>query len=224
MINNQVDIFNKFSTVPVHINIILYRYNYIDNLIISELRKNARINDYGISNTDSIFITSLEFKKIFYKKFSKEVQRIKNISIDELDRSATSIYFLDSIFKDFINLKAININISYDKNYTRVYSFKDAQKIYFSYSIEYGILDIPRFLNLEQIKYLPEFYKKTGIFEINEEYKVMKTSDLLDLLTEWEANNPDELEEYFFIVDIVYDLIRDKLEKDETTLLIKNDF
>lgn len=223
MIENEIYITNIFNTIPVYINIILHRYNYIDNLIISELKKKARIDSFSVNSSDTIFITTEEFKKLFYSKFSKEVEKIKNISIDELNKNATSLYFLHSIFSDFINVRAFNINISYERNYTRIVTNKDVKQIYFSYKIEYGIIDVAKFLEINEIPYLNKFYKEAKIFEIDEEFKIMKASDFIDLINAWEAENQDS-EDYYFILDVVYDLILDKIEKDNPMLLIKNDF
>lgn len=225
MQNNEVLQSNRFNEVPVHVDILLYRYNYFDNLIISEVKKHAFINKLGPIKKNSLFVLAKDFRRIFYRKFKREVDGIRVSPLETLDKNANSIYFLDTLFEKFKNVRAFNINISNQRNYSRLVSVEDNKQIYFSYKVAYGILDFPKMLQGQGLDKIGEFLCELGVIEDKEvPYKSIGATEFVDKLILWEGNNPDPRPEYLDILDIVYDIMQDKLEKDESILLIKNDY
>ena len=225
----MVDIINieKYLTVPIHIDIVLYRYNYIDNLIISELKKSAFVNYLNTSETNKTVFSVLvkEFKQVFYRRFGKELDNISNFIGDSSDKNINSIYFLDMIFEKFENLKVINVNISNDKNFTRLMSVNDTKSVGFDYRVAYGVIDYPRFLSENELYLLNHFFVDANIMpQRDTPFVTINCIDFINRVIEWEESNQDELDEYANILDITYELVQEKLEKDNTVLLIKNDF
>lgn len=217
---------SKFFSVPLVIDITLYRYNYIDNIIIGELKKDAFVMPVT-SEKNRFSIRAEEFEKIITRKFFREINKFESTSNDVLYNKVNSIYFLNTIFKKYVNLEMINVYISNNRRFSRVFKLNDQNIIGFEYKIKQGILDYPLYLNSEQMERLNQLLLKIGIHKNRhkmDSYYIEKASNFINAVTSLEQIDPTFLEKCNDIVNITYELIEPKLEEDGTIIIIKTDF
>ena len=92
--------FNTGSMCDI-IDITLYKFNHYDNLIWTKCINQL---DYTQYNEDSIVVTPYQLKTLLHLNFKRELLKIRAISYELIHKDANSLYFLDTILKDFDKL------------------------------------------------------------------------------------------------------------------------
>jgi len=228
--NGEHDMFikkdSKFYDVPLIINVTLYKNNYFDNLIISEIRKNA----YVLSSKKNVYsVDKDDLKRILRNKFKKEIERINAVPFDNLFTTVNSTYFLNNIVNSFKNLKMLNIEVSDKRNFSRVFYSNEQRLVGFDYRISQGILDFPKFLSTKQLSQLNKLLVITHMHnkEISiemEPYYVIKSKDFINRIITVEKIYTDFVEDAQGLLSIIYEMIESKVEEDDSYLIIKTDF
>lgn len=223
MIDNAV----KFYSVPLVINITLYKNNYVDNLIIGELRRNVYMMPIP-KQKDHFSVTSRQFKKIMTRRFTKEVEHITNLPNEILSQNVNSAYFIYNILERFVNLEMLNIHISNNRKYTRIYKVDEQSMLGFNYKIIQGILDYPTFLNRDQLIKFNDLLKVLNINHTEnislDSYYIVRAQDFLIKISKLESDDKEYFNEMGDIIDITYELVEQKIEEDNAFLIIKTDF
>jgi hypothetical protein len=199
---------------PNVIDITLYKNNYYDNLLVNKIKKEA---DYGDlpDLKDCYIVMAKDFQDIFYNSFSNEIDKVRSLPATDLQKSATSLYFMDKIFTTFTNLKCVKINVSRDANYSRVNKSEKIPTIFFNYKITASwIYDND---TLEQINKL---FIENGLCAYDEVIGYdhiieIKAHDFLKML---EDNQENPLVPYLF------ELIDPKTETDNPLIVFITDF
>lgn len=222
--NNTAD--NKFYKVPIVIDVVLYKYNYIDNIIISQLKKGAFI--MSNNNYTDFSVSANEFKHIFNGRFTDEISKINMLPVQNLQFNVNSIYFLNNIFENFSNLEMINVHVSENRNFTRLFNVNNQSIIGFDYKIKQGILDYPKYITTDLLDILTKFITKLDLVEINgfslDPYYIVSARSLVSKLNTLQETNPTFSEDVVDLIDLTYDMVEPKLEEDNTFLILKLDF
>lgn len=204
--------------IPTHIKFTLYRYDYIDGILISRINRHCR--NYTSENEESSF----KIKKSDFEKSIKSSPRLKREFIKEPmigTTKANSIIFLGMLLKNLVNVEWLSIEISYDKEYSRLVKFENKDVVNFSFSIKEGIVDLTSIFTRSE---LDEFNKKVILLGIMENKYLQRKPffkmdsqlfvEVLALMEIDGSNNASEL----------LDLIDPKIEEDNTSLIIKTDY
>ncbi len=217
---------SKFYSVPLIINIILYKNNYFDNLIINEIRKST----YYITNQKNIYSVNKEdLEKIIKNKFNKEIERINAVPSETLFNNVNSAYFLNNILSNFENLKMLNVEISDKRNFSRVFYSNHQRLVGFDYKVHQGILDFPKYLNLEQLHNLNELLSFMNVYDKDlsigiDPYYIIKSKDFISRLMAVEKIDPLFIQDIQDVISIIYEMLETKIEEDDCFLIIKTDF
>lgn len=217
----------KFYSVPLIINITLYRNNYIDNIIIGELKRTAyTINVAG--NRDSFSVSVGDLKKIIRNKFKTKIDSLEEYTKDTFVQNVDSTFFLYNMLEKFTNLKLINVTVSNNRKYSRMFKVNDQNVIGFDYKILQGLVDYSEFVTPVNLERLNNFLKKLKLNQRKtltlDSYYILRTSDYLKRISELEHFDKIFFERYFDMVELTSELIEPKLELDNTILIIKTDF
>jgi len=218
----------RYFDLPIIIEATLYKYNYVDNIIITEIKSNAKLTE--VSNDKNSFIVQVnDIKRILYRKFRNQIERIKNVSIEDLSSEVNTSWFLSNLIENFNQLQFIKINVSDKRNFTRLKIVNNQQVVGFSYVIKYGIIDYTKYLNASQLRRLNYILRILGYLKkddslVEESYFNVKAKDFLMDIMKLEETHPDLHKENADIIDITYDAINYKVEDDNTTLIVKTDF
>lgn len=211
MITNAVD--------PLVLEIFLYKNNYKDRLLISELKEKAQtIKIPGLEN-GSFFVKTDDIIDILNTKFKKDLDNFESTPSENLNQSVTSIYFIDSIIQAFGSIRYFRINVSESE----VYSRKTKDSISFEFRILHSKIDLtsicaPDFLIearriLKKLGFIsPESFTKTPYFEAS-------ARDLVNKLRSYSQMINPEGEESEYVSSLLL-IFGNKLEKDNSIILV----
>jgi len=214
---------NKFELeIPTHIAFTLYKHDYVDNLIISRVKKECR----NESKKKNEFIVSLEgFQHAISSSAFLRAELKKTISQDLLPNpnfKPNSIFFLQSIINRLPNLNKITFKISDEKIFSRLVKVDGGREIVsFHFNIIEGTFDLTKILDRVQLDTFNKRFMDVGIMKNKYleriSYFYIKATVLFDVLSEM-----DEAQ-VFDAFDIITS-VDPKIEEDDPILLVKTDY
>lgn len=218
--------------IPYAVDITLYSYNYLDNLIIGHLKKHTQYEP--IPNENGFIVTSEDLIFVITKFFNKELQKVQSLTEATLADGVNSIYFLDKILTNFRNLKYFKVNISNSRKFSRVLQLNNKkQVINFDYRIITSVINLTDyFLTEDSLRNVNLFLEELGIinrdiFNNGRPYYILSADEFMTLISQYEeVLIKDEIIEGQFdsTIDILYSLIDQKCEKDNSRLIIITDY
>jgi hypothetical protein len=204
---------------PNVIDITLYKNNYYDNLIVNKIRKEA---DYGDlpDLKDCYIVWAKDFQEILYNSFSSEIDKIRSLPSTDLQKNATSLYFMDKIFSTFGNLKYVKVNVSRDVNYSRVNKAEKVPTIFFNYKITASCIDLTKIYDNSTLLQVNQLFVENGLCGYDnivgyDHIIEIKAQEFIKFL---EDNEDNPLTPYLF------ELIDPKTESDNPLIIFITDF
>jgi len=214
---------SKFELeIPTHIQFTLYKNDYIDNLIISKVKRECR--NEAIKGTK--FTVSIDqFKNAIKTSAFLRAELQKTIDQDLLpdpEFKPNSIFFLQSIINRLVNLHTITFKISNDKIFSRLVKVDGGREIVsFHFNIVEGCFDLTKILNREQLDTFNKRFMDVGIMKNKYlqriSYFYIKATVLFDILAQM-----DEVQ-ILDAIDIIT-AVDPKIEEDDPILLVKTDY
>lgn len=214
---------NRFELeIPTHIAFTLYKNDYIDNLIISKVKKECK----NESKKKNEFIVSLEeFQNAIRTSTFLRAELKKTIDQDLLPNpnfKPNSLFFLQSIINRLANLNKITFKISDEKIFSRLVKVDGGREIVsFHFNIIEGTFDLTQILDREQLDTFNKRFMNVGIMKNKylerTPYFYIKATVLFDVLSEM-----DEAQ-VFDAFDIITS-VDPKIEEDDPILLVKTDY
>jgi hypothetical protein len=204
---------------PIIIEIFLYKSNYKDRLLISELKEKAHtIKIPGIDDS-SFFVKIDDMWEILNTTFKKDLKDFDSTPYDSLNSTVTSIFFIDSMIQSFDQLRYFRINVSDSPVYTR----KKDDVISFDYKIIHSKIDLTEICSIEYLSFCKDLFKKLGFLNENPfnpvPYIEIPAKDLLGKIRNYLMSIDQESEEAEYILSLQL-IFGTKLEKDNSTVLI----
>ena len=92
------------SLLPTAIDITLYKYNYIDNKIFTQLNNQV---DFIQVDSDSIIVSSDQLKVFLEENYQSELNKFKSIGTDIIHKEINSTFFLHKMCEEMENLKYV---------------------------------------------------------------------------------------------------------------------
>ena len=207
------------TTKTTHIAFTLYKNDYIDNLIISKVKKECK----NESKKKNEFIVSLEgFQNAIKTSTFLRAELKKTIDQDLLPNpnfKPNSIFFLQSIINRLINLNKITFKISDEKIFSRLVKVDGGREIVsFHFNIIEGTFDLTQILSRDQLDTFNKRFMDVGIMKNKylerTSYFYIKATVLFDILSEM-----DEAQVFDIITSV-----DPKIEEDDPILLVKTDY
>jgi len=127
---------NTFS--PLVVEVTLYKHNLMDNRVLSEIRRNSRLQKIPGSNKH-FFISTEDILDVLETRFKDDIMFQNGLNEEDLVQNVNSAFFLHSVVTTFPNLKYVKFSVSPTKNYTR----KKGNQISFDYKILHAKIDLP---------------------------------------------------------------------------------
>lgn len=213
---------NDFElSIPIHISFTLYRFDYIDNIIISRVLKECK-NWSTEENVYTVKLDSFKDALLGNARLKSEVSRLKTYNYTfTLESKPNSIFFIWSIIDKLPNLDWVTFNVSYDKEFTRIIRVEDKEMLNFYFKVKEGVFDLAKIfdrrsldiINMKIIDYeiMPNNYLQRS------PYFYMKASALFEILGQLEIDG--ELSTFEIL-----DEISPKIEEDDPTFLVITDY
>jgi len=208
-------------TIPTNISFTLYKYDYVDSIVISRVLKECKNHPTGQKGVYRITVE--EFKKAIEtsSRLRKEVEKAKQMAIPTPNLKVNSVFFLWNIIEALTNLKWLTFKVSEDKNYSRIMEVHDKEILTFHYNIEEGVLNMAHILNREE---LDEFNKEiidSGLMENKYFDRVgyfwMRAANFFDIATSFEKRGET-------IAGKIFQAIDPKIDEDDPLLLVITDY
>lgn len=214
---------NTFEfSIPTHIRFTLYKFDYIDSVIISRVLKECKNWNQSNDNMYSVKLDSFKAALTSSKRLSAEIKKAtaRGLSPDP-NLKPNTISFLWSIIERLPNLEWLSFDISYDKKFTRLIKIENKNILSFYFKIDEGTFDLTKLYDRESLdiinKKIIEFGIMPNKYLERSPYFYMKASMFFDLLSELEM---DGVLNTFDLIDS----IDHKLEEDDPLLLIITDY
>ena len=214
---------NRFELeIPTHIAFTLYKNDYVDNLIISKVKKECK----NKSKKDNEFIVSLDgFRNAITKSTFLRAELKKTLDQDMLPNpnfKPNSIFFLQSIINRLPNLDTITFKISDEKVFSRLVKVDGGREIVsFHFNIIEGTFDLTQILDREQLDTFNKRFMDVGVMKNKylerTPYFYIKATVLFDILSQMDEHQVMDAFDIITAVD-------PKIEEDDPILLVKTDY
>jgi hypothetical protein len=208
--------------IPTHISFTLYKFDYIDSIIISRVLKECKNWNTTNENTYTIKVDSFKSAIIGSKRLRTEIQKTEIHGLSPMPGlKPNSISFLWSILERLPNLDWLTFDISYDKKFTRLIKIENKEVQSFYFRIDEGIFDLTRVFDRTSLDVINRKIIQFGVMPNKYlerlPYFYMKASLLFEVLGQLEM---DESLNTFELLD----QIDPKLEEDDPILLVITDY
>ena len=205
---------------PLVVEVTMYRHNWTDNKILNEIKRSARLNKVGSSNSH-FFVSTKDIKQILNNKFSEDIEYQGGLTQEKLVKNITSPFFLHSVVHTFSNLRFVKFNVSNDKDYTR----KSGDTVTFDYKILHARINLPELVEskteLKQFQKLFKFIKFWSPNKFNPVPSIEVSSrDLISTINYHEGMGEDFVKTYADTINKLLQYIDLKLESDNSALHI----
>ena len=203
---------------PLVVEVTLYKHNLIDNRVLSEIRRNARLEKVSNSN-NHFFVRSNEVLNIIRSKFNDDILYQTGLGDEDLVKNINSIFFLHTVITTFSNLKYIKFTISNSKNYTR----RKGNQITFDYKILHAKVDLPAVVeSKKELREIQKLLKAIKFWEPNKFYPKpyieVSSQDLINQLNYFEGAGTEFVQEHGDSLNKLMHYIDMKLESDNSVI------
>jgi hypothetical protein len=210
--------------IPTKIEITLYRYNYLDNLIISAVKGIVNLKQ---SSDSKLVISKEDLKKCLKRSriITKEIEKFSNVDPEFVTpNSVNSVFFINNILTSYKNLQEITINISPERTYSRLVQTEERSIISFFHRFLECRIDLTEHLDKIEIKHFNEFFQKMGYLNesllSDKHYFIVPADDFIEKMMAMEDISKDFTDMYSNVYNFFFDIIENKIEQDKAKLLI----
>lgn len=207
--------------IPTHISFTLYKFDYIDSIIISRVLKECK----NWSEVDGIYTVKVDSFKdalIENKRLKTEIKKAQDFGLTPAPGlKPNTVFFLWSILDRLYNVEWLTFDISYDKKFTRLIKIEKREVLSFYFKINEGVFDLTKVFDRSSLdiinKKIIEFGIMPNKYLERSPYFYMNSSMLFDILGELEIDGS------LNTFDLL-DQIDPKIEEDDPLLLVITDY
>lgn len=213
--------FNTGSMCDI-IDVTLYKFNHYDNLIWTKCINQI---DYMQYNEDSILVTPYQLKTLLHLNFKRELLKIRAISYDLIHKDANSLYFLDTILKDFDKLKWIKLTLSKTRNFSRAVNVSNTtdKQIKYSFKIVKATLRLNQLMSQDEIADINPILQQLKLIGKKKPYNKLPAASVLTAL-DMALNTYDITDDQAECLARVLDTLSFKMEVDNPEILLVTDW
>lgn len=200
------------------IDVIVFKYNYIDNRLFNLCKKHA----YRKYEDGSIVVSAHTINAIVEKYFEKELIAASMMPSDQAYKSANTIYFIEKLFVEMPNVKWVKMNLNKNRIFSRVIDQAEVgPTIKFTFKVIHCTIKLHEFFDEEQLKIFNRYVEPLGLFK-DKPYTRIRTVKLIDDLEAVLAT--DAFNENAEVLVLFLDLFDMKLESDNPDVLLVTDY
>lgn len=205
------------SLLPTAIDVTLYKYNYIDNKIYTQLNNQV---DFIQVDPDSIIVSSEQLKFFLEENYSGDLNRFKSVGSDIIHREINSTFFLYKMCEEMENLKYIKITLNKKKEYNRTVEVDGNKILQFSFKIMTATIRLSEIFSDKDLQKANRALEKIGILKEGVPFIRIKGKELGSLI---DSNMDDENKDFVPLLDIL-DILEHKMEQDDSLILLITDY
>ena len=167
---------DRFTEV---VDITLYKYNSVDLKIWGLVKRNS---GHKILSEDSILVRAYSLKSIINSRFTYDLNKIAALGEGTIHKEATSVYFINHIFKTMSNLSWVKITLNKNANYNRLTEIDEIKTIKFSIKTLRGTIKLFNVFRESELDSVNRLLIHGGILKDGEYFKVFRLHNLLQSL------------------------------------------
>jgi len=203
---------------PLVVEVTLYKHNLIDSRVLSEIRRNAKLE--RVSNSNKHFFVKVdEVFDIINNRFGDDILYQTGLGDEDLVKNINSVFFLHTVITTFSNLKYIKFTVSDTKNYTR----RKGNQISFDYKILHAKVDLPSIVankkelrDIQRLLIEIKFWKPNNFYP--KPYIEVSSQDLINQLNYLEGGSNEFVKEHGESLSLLMQYIDMKLESDNSII------
>jgi hypothetical protein len=205
---------DTFSEV---VDVMIYKYNSVDLKIWGIL---LRDEETKLITDDVIVVSANKLKLILNTYFRSDINRIEATSSENAHKEATSVYFLDQVFKNMANLGWVKVTLNTNAGYNRLVQIDEMKTIKFNVKTLRGTYRLFDRFNRHELGYVNRILHRAGLLKNPTTFKVFKVAEFLNQLDMYLSEN--NTSETFNLVNmIIQDL--ERYESDNPEVMIVTD-
>lgn len=205
------------SLLPTAIDITLYKYNYIDNKIFTQLNNQV---DFIQVDPDSIIVSSDQLKIFLEENYQSDLNKFKSIGTDIIHKEINSTFFLHKMCEEMENLKYVKITLNKKKEYNRTVELDGNKVLQFNFKIMTATIRLSDIFSDKDLLSANKALEKIGILRDGTPFVRIKGKDLGSLI---DSNMEDENLDFAPLLDIL-DILEHKMEQDDSLILLITDY
>jgi len=209
----------NLSLLPTAIDVTLYKYNYIDNKIWTQIHNSI---DY-IERDEAVLISASQLKHLLDTNYISTIDRIKTIGSDVLYKEVNSVYFLYQMCIEMENLQYIRFNLNKDKSYDRLVEVEGDKMLQFSFKVMTATLRLFDLYNEDELVRVNKLLCEIGVLSPGSPYNRIFASELTEKINAFLAMHNEDDNTTGIILDIV-DVLENKLESENSLILLITDY
>jgi len=205
------------SLLPTAIDITLYKYNYIDNKIFTQLNNQV---DFIQVDPDSIIVSSDQLRIFLEENYQSDLNKFKSIGADIIHKEINSTFFLHKMCEEMENLKYVKITLNKKKDYNRTVELDGNKVLQFNFKIMTATMRLSDIFSDKDLLSANKALEKIGILKDGTPFVRIKGKDLGSLI---DSNMEDENKDFAPLLDIL-DILEHKMEQDDSLILLITDY
>jgi len=204
------------SLLPTAVGVTLYKYNYIDNKIWTQLNNQV---DFIEVDSNSIIVSAAQMRYFLEVNYKNEINKFNSIGSDILHKEINTSFFLYKMCEEIENMQYLKITLNNKKEYTRLKEIDGNKILQFNFKILTATLRLTDLYNDADLKKANKAFKAIELFK-DVPYTRINAKELANLID----SNMDEEDENFAVLLDILDILEHKMEGDNTLILLITDY
>tara|TARA_B100000767_G_scaffold126354_1_gene120447 strand:+ start:1899 stop:2549 length:651 start_codon:yes stop_codon:yes gene_type:complete len=210
-----------FNDVATVIDATLFKYNYIDNRILTLVKNQL---DYRVVNDGSLLVSKEQLSLFLKENFQSDINRINATGFEQFHKEATTVYFLHKILTDFTNLEYVKMTINKNKSYSRLSDIDGVKTLRFNFKVLAGTLRLYDIFKEESLKEINNTLISLGLMQKNVPYARHHASHIFNALDSFvRSNEGSDAKEFEAALDLM-DCIEAKIQDDNPKIMLITDY
>ena len=206
------------ATLPTAVDVTLFKYNYIDNKIWTQILDRLDYIDLG---SDMLMVSSNQLLVLLEDNYLNDIHKIKSVGSEVFHREVNSVFFLYQMLLEMCNLKYVKLTLNKNKSYTRLSEINGSKILKFDFKILSSTLNIFDVYPPDEIDLVNKYLEQIGVLK-NSQYTRINAKDLAEKIDDFLEINQGE-DGPGVLTDLL-DILEPKLEQDNSLVLLITDY
>jgi hypothetical protein len=208
------------SLMPTAVDVTLYKYNYIDNKLWTQIHNQA---DFIQVSEDSIMTSSSQLKSILETNYLSTINKIKTLGSDVVHKEINSVFFLYQMCLEMENLQYVKFNLNKDKTYSRMIEIEGKKILQFSFKVITATLRLFDLYDEEELPHVNKILEELGILYPEKPYNRVFASELSEKIDMYVESHGEDDHNAGIVLDIL-DILEQKMEVENSLILLITDY
>jgi hypothetical protein len=205
------------SLLPTAVDLTLYKYNYVDNKIWTQL--NNQVDFINVSE-DSIIVSTAQMIYFLEENYKNEINKFNSVGAEILHREIDTTFFLHQMCEEIENMQFIKFTLNNKKDYTRLIEVEGSKILQFNFKILSATLRLTDVYVGEDLIRANRALAKLELLNDDTPYLRIRAKELGSII---DTNMDEEDEDMSVLLDIL-DILEHKMERDNSLILLITDY